>query len=294
MYRQVTANNVSLKEMPFKRELSMEAYLVENPELLALDTDELSRVRVLDEEIPMPDGRPSRRGDGRIDLIAEYGGSTFAVIELKLGQLTDGHLGQLEDYMTNTGRLEKLVQEYTELEEVKFVGVLVGTAISADLREKIERGHLINGSIPLAALTLSRYRGGDGNIYVITDTYFHNVSQKFDRTQYHFNENVFGKNRLVLAVLKRHVENNPDITFSQLEKSFPKKLQGTYGCFGAYVQAQQIYASKGRKRHFLDPEDLIELNDERIAVCTEWGINNIGPFIKLALELGHMITEEQQ
>ena len=294
LYRQVTANSVRLEKMPFKRELSMEAYLIENEKVLALDNDELSTVSVLDEEIPMPDGRPSRGGDGRIDLIAEYGGATFGVIELKLGQLTNGHLRQLEDYMIDTGRLEKLVRQYSDLEEVKFLGVLVGTEISTELREKIERGYMIKDSIPLAALTLSRYRGGDSNIYVITDTYFHNVSQKFDRTQYRFNGNVVGKGRLVLAVLKRHVEQNPDITFSQLEKSFPKRLQGAYGCFGSIAQAENIYASKGHKRHFLGPEELIELKDERIAVCTEWGIGNIGPFIEQAVELSHNITEEKQ
>ena len=143
LYRQVTANNVSLEKLPFKRELSMEAYLIENEKVLALDNDELSTVSVLDGEIPMPDGRPSRGGDGRIDLIAEYGGSTFGVIELKLGQLTNGHLRQLEDYMANTGRLEDLVRQYSDSEEVKFIGVLVGTEITADLREKIERGYLI-------------------------------------------------------------------------------------------------------------------------------------------------------
>ena len=215
------------------------------------------------------------------------------MIELKLGQLTDGHMRQLEDYMANTEALKNLVQQYSDLEEVKFVGVLVGTEISADLRQKIDSGYMINNSIPLAALTLSRYRGGDSNIYVITDTFFHNVSRQFDRTQYRFNGHVVGKSRLVVAVLKRHVENNADITFSQLEKSFPKGLQESYGCFDSVSEAETIYGG-GRKRHFLKPQELIQLTDERIAVCTQWGIGNIGPFIERAVELGYMITEEKQ
>ncbi|MFB3061838.1 MAG: hypothetical protein ACE10C_10760 [Candidatus Binatia bacterium] len=300
LYRQVTANSVTLEKMPFQRELSMEAYLIENPELLALDTDELSTVNVLDQEIPMPDGRPSKGGDGRIDLIADYGGSTFGVIELKLGQLTNGHLEQLEDYMNNTGGLEDLVRQYSDLDEVKFVGVLVGTDISANLRETIEDGYTIKDGIPLAALTLSRYRGGDGNIYVITDTYFHNVSRQFDRTQYRFNGDVVGKGRLVLAVLKQHVENNPEITFSKLEQAFPKHLQGSYGCFYSVAEAEYIYASKDHKRHFLKPEELIELKDQRIAVCTEWGKGkngtrgNIDAFIERAREHSYRIIEEKQ
>ena len=278
----------------------MEAYLIENPELLALDTDELSTVNVLDQEIPMPDGRPSKGGDGRIDLIAEYGGSTFGVIELKLGQLTNEHLEQLKDYMKNTGKLEVLVRKYSDLDEVKFVGVLVGTGISAELRKTIEGGYMIEGGIPLAALTLSRYRGGDSNIYVITDTYFHNVSRQFDRTQYRFNGNVVGKNRLVLAVLKRHVENDPGITFSKLEQAFPKHLQGFYGCFVTVAEAENIYASTDHKRHFLKPEELIELKDQRIAVCTQWGKGkngtkgNIDALIERAKEHSYNIIEEKR
>jgi len=97
LYRHITANNVILKEMPFLREISMEAYLIENSDVLALDADELSTVTVLGDEVSVVDGRPGKRGDGRIDLIAQYGDSTFGVIELKKGELNDNHL---LNYMT--------------------------------------------------------------------------------------------------------------------------------------------------------------------------------------------------
>jgi hypothetical protein len=88
LYRHLTANHITLKPMPFLRELSMEAYLVENPEILALDTDELSSVAVIEAEVPVPKGRPSRQGDGRIDLIASYGEATLGIIELKLARIS--------------------------------------------------------------------------------------------------------------------------------------------------------------------------------------------------------------
>ena len=97
----------------------------------------------------------------------------------------------------------------------------------------------------------------------------------------------------MLSVLKWHVENNPDLTFSQLEQAFPRMLQGSYGCFVSVAQAQNIYGG-GRKRHYLKPEELIGLKDETIAVCTEWGKGNIGAFITRAGEHGHVIEEEQQ
>ena len=55
----------------------MEAYLIEYSNVLALGSDELSNLTVLDDEVPVLDGRPGKCGAGRIDLIAQYGESTF-------------------------------------------------------------------------------------------------------------------------------------------------------------------------------------------------------------------------
>ena len=70
IYRHLTANHITLNAMPFLREIAMEAYLVENPDILALDNDELSTVRVVEAELAVPGGRRSKKGDGRIDLLA--------------------------------------------------------------------------------------------------------------------------------------------------------------------------------------------------------------------------------
>ena len=95
LYRHLTANNIQLEEMPFFREISMEAYLIENPDILALDNDELSSLSILDAEVHIPEGRGRKGTDGRIDLLALYGESTIALIELKMGELAEIHLEQL-------------------------------------------------------------------------------------------------------------------------------------------------------------------------------------------------------
>ena len=116
-------------------------------------------------------------------------------------------------------------------------------------------------------------------------------SKKFDKTKYNFDGQVLGKGRLVLSVIKRHVETNPTTTFSNLEKSFPKKLQGAWGCFDTVEKAEQILDSSGHKRHFMNPEEVIALADSKIAVCTQWGIDNIGSLVEAAKGLGHSIEE---
>ena len=269
----------------------MEAYLIENPDILALDDDELSTVQIVDAETAVPGGRKSKKGDGRIDLLAIYGESTVGILELKLGELNERHLKQLDDYLACTDELKKRVAKELDAKNCRFVGVLVGTSITSDLRAKIEKGHVVRVSVPIAALTLSRYKGNDNNVYVVTDTFFHNVSRVYDKTQYEFSGSALGKRRLVLTCIKKYVEDHPRLTFSALERAFPRKLQGFYGCFDSAESAQRILDEQGYIRFFLKPEELIDLSDQRIAVCNQWGIGNIGGFVKKARSLGFKVKE---
>jgi hypothetical protein len=290
LYRHVTANHVALSPMPFQRELSMEAYLIENPDILALDEDDLAEVTIVEAEVALPGGRQSKQGDGRIDLVAIYGDSTAGIVELKLGELNGYHLKQLEDYLAKAHAIMPLLRDHLEKEDPKLIGLLVGTAITQELRSRIENGYLVHETIPVAALTLSRYRGNDNNLYVVTDTFFRNESRKFDKTKYRFASGIYGKNRLVLAVIREYVEEHPGITLANLSKAFPKELQGWSGCFDTIENAKHLADSTGHKRHFLKPDETIELNDSQIAVSSQWGIGNIGRFLENAKKLGVSIS----
>ena len=274
LYRHLTANQITLTPMPFLRELAMEAYLFENPEILVLDSENLSSVSILDAEVQITGGRPSITRDGRIDLLAFYGESTAAVVELKHCELCQDHLSPLEDYLKDEKKMKDIISKYIDSENYSLLGILVGTSISSELKSKIEAGHLINESIPTAAITLSRFRGQDNNIYVITDVLFRNTSRNYDRTKYMFENEILGKSRLVLKTISKYVENNPEITMAELTRSFPKNLQGSHGCFHTVEKAQQIWEGSGHRRHFLKPDELIRLSDTTVAVSTQWGIDN--------------------
>ena len=56
-FRQFTVNNLKYEEYSFRRELAMEAYLFENPDILKLDDANFSEVDVLAEEIALKKGR---------------------------------------------------------------------------------------------------------------------------------------------------------------------------------------------------------------------------------------------
>ncbi len=95
-----------------------------------------------------------------------------------------------------------------------------------------------------------------------------------DYTRYFFNGQTLGKNRLVLAVIKDYVENNPGTNFSQLKAKFPDSLQGRE-TFTTENEAKQ----KRDRRNFIRPDELISLIDTTIAVSTQWGLGNVTRFI---------------
>lgn len=289
LFTHFTANNIKLKEMPFIRELSMEAYLIENEDVLSLDDENLSDVEIIDSELSIKQGRKSKDSDGRIDLLALYNQETLGIIELKLGELNQNHLDQLKDYFKAKSEILEVHQEYKDYKELKWIGILVGDNITNELEKIISDGYLIDDSIPVAALTIKRFRGNDNNIYVVTNSYFKNVSRKFDRTKYLFNGHTYGKGRLVLAVLKHHISINDNYTYQRLEKDFPKELQGTHGVFTQIDKAVEISDRTGHKRHFIAVDELLEIEDIKIAVSTEWGIKNIEKFVKRCKELNYKI-----
>lgn len=119
-----------------------------------------------------------------------------------------------------------------------------------------------------------------------------------DNTKYNFNGVLYPKSRLVLAVVKRYVEDNPGAIYSELKKAFPDVIHGSarLGVVRTIGEARKIYDDTGTARHFIKDEEVIDTADESIAVCNQWGINkndeynsNINKFIRRAKELGYKI-----
>jgi hypothetical protein len=292
IFKHLTINDVQLEEFPFKRELSMEAYLIENEGVLSLDNDTFNNVEIIEAELTLKQGRSSKDTDGRIDILATYSEEYIAVIELKLGQLNQLHLEQLEDYLAQKNQI---LEDYPGIlnEEAspipKWVGVIVGSSIEPSLATKLRDGYLSPDGTQVFALTIQRFKGSDGHVFVTTDTYYNNVNTIRDTSKYLFEGHSLGKGRLVLAVIKSHCEKHPNISFSELEKAFPKSCQGSRGVFTTFEKANEVLTSSGRKRHFLNSDELIQIEDTTIAVSSQWGIRNIDKFIECALKEGHQI-----
>ena len=111
--------------------------------------------------------------------------------------------------------------------------------------------------------------------------------QQRDKTRYMFNGNVYLKNRLVLAIIKEFVSQNPNITCGELKAAFNKSLQGSIGV----VEIENIAKRRSdyKVRFFAEEDEIIKLSDGNMLVCSQWGITNIPSFIKRAEQLGFQI-----
>ena len=290
IFSHFTANEVQLEPFPFKRELSMEAYLIENEGVLSLDQDTFSNVEIVVDELHVTAGRADKDTNGRIDILATYSQEYIAIIELKLGELTCKSLVQLESYLKQKDMISKQYPNILDpsVGTPKWIGVLVGSSIEPGLALKLTNKYVTKDHVPIAALTLQRYRSKNGCIYVTTNTYFKGLDSK-NNSKYMYDGKLLGKGKLVLEVLKKHVERNPDLSYGQLEKDFPKSCQGSLGVFATLAEAESIVAETNRARHFLKFGEPIKLLNGFIAVCNQWGIGNINEFITAAEKHGHVI-----
>ena len=108
-----------------------------------------------------------------------------------------------------------------------------------------------------------------------------------DYTKFKFKGQELTKGRLVLEVVRQYVADNPDVTFEQLEVVFPKQLQGSLGVFMTKDDAVDRAEKTGHKRHFIKDSEIIRLKDSEIAICTQWGTNNIPRAIEIFKGLGY-------
>jgi len=292
IFKQITANGITLNEYPFIKELAMEAYLLENGDILKLDKTNFDSVSVLDEEIALKKGRKS--GDGRIDLLVKYSDEYLGIVELKLNEINEESLKQLENYLEQRTQILEMNTNYWENNtEPKWIGVLVGNEISSSLREKLLNGYVYKENIPIAGMTIRRFRSPSNEIFVVTDTFFKFKYGSKDFSRFKFNGVSYNKGRLVNAVIKKMVEDNPEITFSELKLKFPDKIQGSMGVFDLKEKAEEIYERTSRSRHHIKPDEIIQLTDNiLISTSTQWNPENIRAFIEQAKKEKYNIEVE--
>ncbi len=107
-----------------------------------------------------------------------------------------------------------------------------------------------------------------------------------DYTQYKFEGEIYNKRKLVLATIKKYLQNNPPENIESLKNKFRNKK-----LFVPLKEAQEKARRQGQPRHFLKEEDIIIIGENKYAISNQWGVGNIKDFIEDIQRLGLHIEE---
>ena len=113
-----------------------------------------------------------------------------------------------------------------------------------------------------------------------------------DTAKYLFNDTSYNKRQLVLAVIKQYLaDTSPN--WAELEEAFPLSLSGGVGTLikDSDLQAK-LQKSDDSKRRFFVTDPLNTADGVTFYVTGEWGLGNIGRFIRAARKVGYKVINE--
>jgi len=102
-----------------------------------------------------------------------------------------------------------------------------------------------------------------------------------DMRKFRFDGEQHTKGGLVLAVVRKYVEKHKNISLTKLKEVFPDELLQRFGVVQD-VKKAKTFTSGGRDRFFLKDDQLIKVQNSRIAVSNQWTSENIKPFLTAA------------
>lgn len=104
-----------------------------------------------------------------------------------------------------------------------------------------------------------------------------------DHGKFLFNGEKLGKGRLVLAIIKKMALKNPNLTKDQLMDDFARTKVHT--SFDIVMPVNKAHNT----RYFLNKDSVLTIENKKVAVTNQWGIDNIYYFIKIARKMGFSI-----
>ena len=112
-----------------------------------------------------------------------------------------------------------------------------------------------------------------------------------NKDQYKLDGELYGKGRIVQAVVRKYVADNPKVTYKQLKEVFPDELLNRFGIFQDETTANSLSGS--RPRFFMSEEkgDGIKLGDKKIVyTSSQFTASNVIPLLAVAKKLGMKIA----
>lgn len=156
-------------------------------------------------------------------------------------------------------------------------------AVSKEEKKIFEDFVSENKEFMIAVLNSLKDNGsGEGVSPEVVDEIIKSISEN-DTSKYEFNGKPYPKGRLVLAVVKKYIEDHPGIDYTDLVKDFPDKLQGSYGVVRYKIPDEDLGLKPNKSgktyiRYFVDSP--IDINTpegiKKAYVCSQWGVRKDG------------------
>jgi hypothetical protein len=118
------------------------------------------------------------------------------------------------------------------------------------------------------------------------------MSSTCDYTMYSFEGEKMGKARLVLALVKRYVSDNPSLMFRELQAAFPDCLHTDTP--NPVSRTQCVLMRLGdipeasRHRFLCAEQDRVRVGDDVVLVSREWNGQNIRNVLARAEQFGYV------
>lgn len=112
-----------------------------------------------------------------------------------------------------------------------------------------------------------------------------------DYTQYIYDNAVYNKRKLVLAVIKKWIDTNKPANLHELVDKFPQSIHSG-SLFVPLSEAIETYERQKIARNFLGEDEVIKFSDGTIySISNQWGKGSITRFIENCKKLNILIQE---
>jgi hypothetical protein len=188
VYKQLAAQTIQFNDFPFISETSMEAFIIENQNILS--TDEEISVRFVTNQFFLENGRPSKDTDGRIDMLFEIDDKYLAIIELKKGVVIKDNIEQLKDYLTVFKQSKEAAsKKFGIKKDRELIGIIIGSDIDPDIKSDLLSGQISKAmKINIIGMTISRYCSEDkSEVYIFAERF---AEEESDFTRIRFDDYV--------------------------------------------------------------------------------------------------------
>lgn len=258
---------VHWEEVPFAFEHAMAGYILENYNILKLNDSSLSKVSIIDYEVPL--GQSKYRADITVSYSDDNNSSVKAIVELKNILAGRKAFDQLKKYL-DTAYKYKL--NYS-------LGVLVAPDFDFEVIQEIKRSTNIYG------IKISRYESNN-DCLVVADVIYPEARKK-DYTRYNLTNiqkitiQNLSKARLAWYIVDSYVQANINIQFDTLATIFNDEIQNrSQNCTIHLIAKETQVAEKLKCRYSSKP---ITLDDgTNILVSNQWNPEAIKAMIKVA------------